>query len=195
MPAARWTETAVDLSETPGKVADYLGLDQVCAAVKLSPATVEDSLLRPPIDDPTNPRGAICRPAARIGGTLRPTPLWAPYQVEDYKARKAARSGVKATKRKAQTSLPEISPEDAGRRGLALVEQIAARMGLAENTVRRFARDYRSVFPEVIAIAPREGARHFGPPKEYRDYEAVRTWIERFQAEHSRHPAADAVPA
>lgn len=181
MPVARWTATAVDLSDTPAKVADYLGLQDVCRATKLAEATVTDAMLRAPIDDPANPKGAICRPAARIGGRLRPTPLWAPRQVAEYLRRAEARSEPAEAGTTTRLDLPRITPAQASARGLASIEEIADKLGRAVNTIRRYARDYKTSFPPEVAIAA--VTHSVGPtPLGYRKLGDVARWVQAHES-------------
>ena len=183
MPAARWTLEAVDLSDRPSQVADYLTRTEVCERTHLAPATLDDALLRPKISDPANPRGALCRPAARIGGVLKPTPLWTEAQVAEY---------LKRVKRKSKTrranprgKLPVLTAGQATAKGLASIKDIArivparvpgGKPGRAENTVRRYARDNHDFPPEVA-----RASGHYGPPRGYRDQVAVLEWIARHE--------------
>lgn len=183
MPAAQWTKQAVDLSDQPARVAGYLTRTEVCERTNLAPATLEDSLLRPKITDPTNPRGALCRPAARIGGVLRPTPLWTAVQVNEYLRRVAQKSRMRRSNPRGQ--LPVLSAVTAEARGLASIKDIAqmvpartpgGRAGRAENTVRRYARDNYDFPPEVA-----RASGHYGPPRGYRDVSKVLAWIARHE--------------
>lgn len=185
MPAARWIATATDLTDNQDAWGDYLGLSAVCRETGLAPATVMDSTLRPIINDPATPRGALCRPAARIG-QVGPTPLWTRAQVNDFWTRTDRRDQLRRENRRAE--LPVLTEEEAETQGLASIEDIAAvvpppprtphaPIGRAVNTLRRYARDYRTTFPPELAIAPREEMHHCVPPLGYRSITAVLAWV------------------
>lgn len=180
MPVARWAADAVDLSEDPTQCVSYKSLTQVSEATGLSVATIRDSMLRDPITDPDNPRGAICRPAARIGGQMNAVPLWSERQLDDFHARTERRDAAKLNP--ARMQLPRITPEDAARRGLASTEDIAEKLGRAVNTLRRYVRDYTATFPPEVAIS----ALSTGPtPLGFRHAGDVARWV-------AEHETADA---
>ena len=192
MPAAQWTKTAIDLSDDLSLVAGYLGLTEVCAETNLEPSTIADSLLRPEIDNRENPRGALCRPAARIGGMLRPTPLWSRAQVRDYHERVQLRE--ESRRMNARAELPVLTSGQALQQGLATIEDIARIVppqvpgepaGRAEHTMRRYARDYAGTFPPELGITPGRG----GPPRGYRNVDAVLRWVVEHERAAGRSPA------
>lgn len=208
MPAARWIATATDLTGNPEEWGGYLGLLAVCRATGLAPATIMDSTLRPTIDDPATPRGALCRPAAHIG-RVGPTPLWTQAQVDDFWARTELRDRFHRENRRAE--LPVLTEDEAETRGLASIEDIAAvipppprtphaPIGRAVNTLRRYARDYRSTFPPERAIAPREDTHRFAPPRGYRSITEVMAWVQdhelnAWEDEDTTEKGPDGLPA
>jgi hypothetical protein len=202
MPPPRWFQTARDITHSRSEWENYIDLAELMKRTSLSDKTINDSLLRPAIDDPENPRGAICRPAARIGHV----PMWLPEQEAEYQRRKAARTG--AHRSDARLDLPMLTDSEASQRGLADLATIAAQIpphatrprmdpvtgkpmwGRAENTLRRYERDYRSTFPPEVAIAERQS---FGPPKGYRSVAAVLAWVLAHEAGNA-WPVAEPEP-
>lgn len=161
---ARWAAGALDLTGDIETAATYFTIGHVSDATGLSPETIKDSLTRREITNPANPRGALCRPAARVGDV----PLWSKGQVDEYHRRVKALEG-------AETDLPLVSAEDARERGLVSTEEIAAHFGLHDQTVRRWQR-YDETYPD--AVARRERGGRSGPPEHVRDLRAVLEWAE-----------------
>lgn len=165
---ARWAADARDFTDdieaavregftTVGKVSDATGL---------SPETILDPLTREPITNPDNPRGALCRPAGRIGDV----PLWSPEQVAEYSAR-AARAGE-------QPELPQVTVEEAAERGLISTEEIAALLNVHDQTVRRWQRNI-SDYPPAVARRVQPGRP--GVREHVRERDAVVKWAREKQ--------------
>jgi hypothetical protein len=161
---ARWAAGALDLTGDIETAATYCTIGHVSDATGLSQETIKDSLTRREITNPTNPRGALCRPAARVGDV----PLWSQGQVDEYHRRAKALEG-------AETDLPLVSTADARERGLVSTEEIATHFGLHDQTVRRWQR-YDETYPDAVARRDRDGRS--GPPEHVRDLRAVLAWAE-----------------
>jgi hypothetical protein len=179
---ARWADGALDLTDDLEQAASYLTVGRVSDATGLSANTIRDSLTRREITTPENPRGALCRPAARIGDV----PLWAQEQVDEFLRRKEAAEAIAAT------DLPLVSDEEASRRGLASTEEIATRFGQHDQTVRRWQR-YDKDYPKAVARLSRDGRS--GPPEHLRELAAVDAWHEAKLARGDDPDEAPADPA
>lgn len=178
MPAANWVEDAQQITVRRAYEDRYLDLADLADHVRLSQFTIRDALSRPKIEEPTIPLGALSRPAAYIGGKASPSPMWSREQVAEYDRRaKALREAPVNT-----PQLPEVTAEEAEEQGLASIEKLAIVCGVAPNTLRRWARLYRSEFPEEVAIAKREAPNHRGRQHRLRSQKAVQDWIEQHQA-------------
>lgn len=194
MPAATWTATAVPVSARQAVEGGYVELGDLRHITKLAKATIRDALSRPPIEDVTVPLGALARPAARIGGVASPEPLWSREQVDEYLRRREVQNS-RVTQR--NPDLPQVSATEARERNLASVEELAEELGLAPNTLRRWARTYRTVtadrpaFPPEVAMARREPPNHRGRQHRLRDRQAVAEWV----LLHTRSGADDLVAA
>lgn len=161
---ARWAADALDLTNDIETAATYFTKGQVSDATGLSVNTIADSLTRREITNPLNPRGALCRPAARVGDV----PLWSQGQIDEYHRR------VKALE-SAETDLPLVSTEEARERELVSTEEIAELFGLHDQTVRRWQR-YDSTYPAPVGRRSRDGRS--GPPEHVRELRAVMAWAE-----------------
>lgn len=161
---ARWAAGARDLTNDLATAATYFTVGQVANATGLSPNTITDSLTRRKITNPRNPRGALCRPEARVGDV----PLWSRGQVDEYLRRQIAMEGV-------ETDLPLVSTEDAKTRGLVSTEEIAGHFNQHDQTVRRWQR-YDEDYPSAVARRSRDGRS--GPPEHVRELAAVLAWAE-----------------
>src|SRR5687768_17489955 len=136
---ARWAAGALDLTGDLETAATYFTVGQVADATGLSPETIKDSLTRREITNAANPRGALCRPAARVGDV----PLWSKTQVDEYhKRQKALAAG--------ETALPLVSTAEATERQLVSTEEIAELFDLHDQTVRRWQR-YDETYPAAVA--------------------------------------------
>ncbi len=159
---ARWADGALDLTDDLDQAARYLTVGKVSDATGLSANTIKDSLTRRRITNPDNPRGALCRPVARIGDV----PLWDQEQVDEYLRRKELADA-------ATSELPLVSTEEARERGLASTEEIAEHFGQHDQTVRRWQR-YDKDYPKAKFRRSREGRS--GPPEHVRELAAVIAW-------------------
>lgn len=189
---ARWADGALDLTDDLDQAARYLTVGRVSDATGLSANTIRDSLTRREITNPDNPRGALCRPAARIGDV----PLWAQEQVDEFLRRKDAADA-------ATSDLPLVSTEDARERGLVSTEEIAEHFQQHDQTVRRWQR-YDKDYPKAEARRSRDGRS--GPPEHVRSLAAVIAWHDAKLArgddpdeptvpEQGTAPEREAVPA
>lgn len=161
---ARWAAGALDLTGDLETAATYLTIGHVSDATGLSPNTISDSLTRREITNPANPRGALCRPAARVGDV----PLWAQAQVEEYLKRQRGQAAT-------EVDLPLVSTAEGAERGLVSTEEIAELFDLHDQTVRRWQR-FDSTYPAAVARRSRDGRS--GPPEHVRELRAVMAWAE-----------------
>jgi hypothetical protein len=161
---AEWAANALDLTHEPGRSQNYLTVGAVSDLTGLSTRTIEDSLTREEITNEDNPRGALCRPAARVGNV----PLWEPAQVDEYKRRVRASSNR-------QVALPLVTPQEADERGLVTVEEAADRLGVHGQTLRRHQRNDNN-YPPALARRSRGGAP--GVPEHVREWSAILVWAE-----------------
>jgi hypothetical protein len=174
MTAAAWTRTARDLTHNLAEAKNYLTIQVLATQTNLSPSTIRDNMARPPIDNDTVPRSAICRPAARIG----PTPLWSPSQVVDYHQRAKRRDQQRHAQAAAKSKLPVVGADDPQRAELVTIEQLVGELGCALNTMRRLSRDAED-FPPPVALAARERQGTHGRQHELRRRIPVLVWILR----------------
>lgn len=172
---AKWVEGVRDLLGSLHEAANFLNVPQVAERTGLSPATITDLLSRAPITSDTNVLAPISRPDARIGNQ----PLYSDAQVVKVIRRQRATNHRHLGG--GDTPLTSISPEEARRRELISVEEIAALAnaqsptGVHEQTVRRWARDAKD-FPPAIALRSRDGG-HPGVPKVVRKRKDVLKWL------------------
>src|SRR5919198_659980 len=157
---ALWAEGVPDLYAEGrlNEANEFLTAAEVSSRTGLAVSTITDLLSREPITEPSNPLRWLTRPQVRISNK----PLYAPTQVARYLEQRGG-----ATKRHlggGSEPLPKVSVEEATRRNLLSVEQIAhmATPPVHEQTVRRWARD-RQDFPRAVALRAREGG-HPGVP-------------------------------
>ncbi|HET9144050.1 hypothetical protein [Actinophytocola sp.] len=159
---ARWAAGALDLTGDIKAASEYLEIGRVADATGLSTNTIADSLTRREITNPANPRGALCRPVARVGDV----PLWSQEQVDEYLRRQAAQEGN-------DNDLPLVTTAEATERQLVSTEEIATLFDLHDQTVRRWQR-YDETYPAAVARRDRNGRS--GPPEHVRELAAVLRW-------------------
>lgn len=195
MGAAAWTRDAVDITEAGAdEWGKYLTVQKLSDEIGLAVATIMDTLARNPLD--ADPRSAIFRPAARIGQTaLAAVPLWAPEQRDRYLKLAKARNATNTVERKRKSAggaagLPVHNVAEAAERGLASTEELAEITGVAENTLRRWARENRD-FPPEVGIAERVPPHQMGPPRTLRKIQAVKDWIAAYGQDRGRPFDAD----
>lgn len=180
MGAAAWTEHATDITEGgPPVWSEYLTVEMLSDAIGLAPATIMDALTRRPTD--TDPRHAIYRPAARIGQTrVAAVPMWGLDQAHAYNKLHRAREIALGESRRSKTvqagNLPVYNVAAAAEKGLASTEELAEITGVAENTLRRWARE-NTDFPPEVGIAERVPPYQYGPPRTLREIGRVNAWI------------------
>lgn len=181
MPAAAWTRKARDLTYSPNEWADYLTAEQIQHATGLSHATLRDSMARPEITNPAVPRGALCRPAARIG----PIPMWSPAQRDEYLRRVRQAEIVAKSSAARLNELPKYTMAEARERGLTTIEDLAQELGCAINPLRRLGRDQN--MPAPVALARRDYSQPQGRQHELRDRIATLRWLREYsRAEDAR---------
>ena len=180
---ARWAADALDLTNDIEKAATYHTKGQVSDLTGLSTNTITDSLTRREITNPESPRGALCRPAARVGDV----PLWSTAQVDEYLRRCRARE-------LRSVDLPLVSTAQARERGLVSTEEIAELFDQHDQTVRRWQR-YDQTYPAAVARRSRDGRS--GPPEHVRELSAVLAWTRSrgisVPSTHTATPPAAAV--
>jgi hypothetical protein len=164
MSRARWSADALDLSATPDKISEYLTVGQLSDATGLAEATLRDSLTREVITNESNPRGALCRPAAHFGNE----PLWSTIQLAEYKRRVAVKEGK-------ADELPLVTATEAEERGLVSTAEIAEMFGLHDQTLRS-AQAKDGKFPAAVARRSRGGRP--GVPEHVRPLDQVLPWAE-----------------
>jgi hypothetical protein len=167
---AKWTEGILDLYADLETAATYHTTEQVSDLTGFSAKTITDLLSRKPISKGTNPQGPLSRPAARIGTK----PLYSTAQIEDVLRRRKAQIGGRYLGGQNQP-LPKISFEEAQRRHLISVTEIAYLADVHEQTVRKWAsRD--ADFPAAEATRDRSSG-HSGVPFVVRPHKAVERWL------------------
>jgi hypothetical protein len=162
MSRARWSADALDLARNPEKITDYLTVGQLSDATGLAEATLKDSLTREKITNEENPRGALCRPAAKFGGE----PMWHPDQLAEFRRRVAVKNGD-------TEDLPLITAAEATERQLVSIAEIAELLGVHDQTLRS-AQAKDSTFPAAIARRSRGGRP--GVPEHVRKLDDVMNW-------------------
>lgn len=163
MSRAQWAQKAVDLTLTPSKVPAYLTVGQLSDATGLSDKYLLDPLTRAEITNPDNPRGALCRPAAKFGDT----PMWSHEQLAEYRRRVDARS---------KTELETVTPAEARERRLYSTAELAEVLDVHDQTLRR-AQNNDVEYPPAVARRVRVG--NPGPPDHVRSLDAVLKWAHR----------------
>lgn len=167
---AQWTQGIPDLYADLGEAAKYHTTEQVSDLTGFSANTIADLLSRTPITQPRNPLGPLSRPARRIGTK----PLYSQEQVNESIRRRDAASGDRYLGGQNQP-LPKVSAEDAFKRNLISVLEIAELAGVHEQTVRKWASREQD-FPAPVATRDRESG-HSGVPFVVRPYKAVEKWL------------------
>lgn len=190
MAAAAWTKYAEDITGDRARWDDYLDAAQLSDRIGLAEATIMDILTRSPQEG--DPRIAIYRPAARLGQTrLSAVPMWKPEQAEQYLEMDARRTNASN-----RADLPVYSLQEATDRGLASTDELAAELGVAENSIRRWSREVPD-FPPEVGQAERIPPFQFGPPRVLRSLDAVRRWVlenARLDDEHRARLERDLAP-
>lgn len=167
---ARWATEAEDLSYDLDRAARQLTIIQLAHETGLSVNTIEDSLTRKKITSPDNPRGAIDRPAYMVGGD----PLWSPEQLQEFLRRAAINTKVE---------LPLISSEEADDRGLISTNELAAWLGIHDQTVRKWEANFNDTYPPAVGRRSRNGLP--GVPEHVRETSAIVDWIKARNAENA----------
>lgn len=162
MTRAQWAQGIPDIITTPGRITEFLTSGQLSDATGLAENTLLDRLTRKPITRKDSPRGALCRPAARLGDL----PLWSPEQLAEYHARIEARN-------KREQELPVVTPAQARERHLYSTFELAEMLGLHDQTLRRAQGDDED-YPDVVATRSRDGRP--GVPEHVRELGAVLEW-------------------
>lgn len=160
MSRAQWAQNAVDLALTPSKVPDYLTVGQLSDETGLSEKYLLDPLTRAPITNPHNPRGALCRPAARFGAT----PMWSREQLAEYRRRSNATN---------RQPLELVTSAQARERRLYSTAELAEILDVHDQTLRR-AQNNDEDYPPAVARRTRTG--HPGPAEHVRELDAVLKW-------------------
>lgn len=171
MALAAWTRDARDLTHDPGEARHYLTIQQLSDAISRSEHTIRDAMARQVITNPAVPRGAICRPAARIGMV----PLFAPEQRDEYLRREAVLVEAPRGLRGRTSGLPEYTAKQARQLGMVTLTALAGELGCELNTLRRIGRDHG--MPDAVAVAAREVQGLHGRQHELRDRVEVLRWL------------------
>lgn len=182
MAAARWTLDARDITRDPDTWGDYLTAQELSDLIDLGENTIMDTLTRR-VTDPTDPRIAIYRPAARIGPTrLNSLPRWTRDQAAEYLRLFEQRGTLPRAEDRRE--LPVYTAAAAKRAGLASTAELAELLGRAENSLRWWARSFRvatddtPAFPPEVGIAERQPPDQFGPPRGLRKIRDVQRWVD-----------------
>lgn len=162
---AEWMREAKDLVGNPHEVGKHLTVGMVSNKTGLATRTIEDTLTRKRITNEGNPRSALCRPEYRFGKT----PLWSHEQVERYKK-------LAAQTKHHDDTLPLVTVAEAYERSLVSTAEIRERLGLHDQTLRRYQRDDND-YPEAVARLSREGSP--GVPEHLREWVKVLGWALR----------------
>jgi hypothetical protein len=162
MANARWMQAARDLTATPGEASNYLTVGELSDLIGLAPGTIKDSITRSPITNTTNPRSAICRPAARISDL----PLWSREQVDEFLAIAASRETV------SDVTLELVSVADAYKRRLFSLVEFAEMFDVHDQTLRR-AQSQDGEFPRAVARRSTSGP---GVPEHLFEQDAMFAW-------------------
>lgn len=160
---ARWALDAIDLSNDLDQAAKQLTLGALADKTGLSPNTIEDSLTREKITSPDNPRGAIDRPAYSVGGD----PLWSHEQLAEF----LRRSSIERT-----VEYPLISSEESERLGLISTNELAEKLGIHDQTVRKWEANFSDTYPPVVGRRSRD--KRPGVPEYVRDLSKIIKWID-----------------
>jgi predicted DNA-binding transcriptional regulator AlpA len=167
---AQWISGIPDLYSTLDTARSYLNIAQVSELTGFSPTTITDLLSREPITSPTNPLGALSRPAARIGVN----PLYSNAQVEDCLRRRQVNTDLNLGGM--YHPLPKVTAKEAAQRNLISVTEIAELAGVHEQTVRKW-KARNSTFPPPVALRERDEDGHSGVPFVVHEKVAVARWL------------------
>jgi hypothetical protein len=157
---AQWALKAEDISATPARITEFLTVGQLSNETGLAEETLLDPLTRTEITNKDNPRGALCRPTHRF----HDIPLWSRGQLEDYRNR---------LKGKSKPDLPPVSQLDAAERDLFSTVELAALLGVHDQTLRR-AQNNDDAYPPAVARRTRNG--NPGVPEHVRELDKVLAW-------------------
>lgn len=160
---ARWADGATPVVD-PKEATKYLTMGQVSDQTGLSQKTLQDSLTRDEITNPRNPRGALCRPLRRWGNL----PLWEPEQVQRYQEMVALLEDAD------EVELPSYGPTEARQEDLVTTKEIAERLGVCDQTIRRWQRN-DGEFPVAVGKLRRYGEP--GVPDHLRPWSEVVKWV------------------
>jgi hypothetical protein len=175
---AQWAQQAEDISLFPKRVSEFLTIGEVSDATGLSENTLEDSLTRTANTNPTSPRGALCRPAARFFNT----PLWSHAQLAEYNRRVASKSGDGT-----DAALERFTQAEAEEKGLASTPELAELFGLAAQTLRR-AQESDGTYPKAVGRLRDTGTP--GPPEHLRRLTDMVRWARERGYETNAQPGS-----
>lgn len=159
---ARWADSAQPVVDATEAI-KYLSIGQLSDATGLSQETLQDSLTREEITNPDNPRITLCRPLYRLGNT----PLWDQGQLRQYFTL------LRKAQARASKNLSPYAPVEADKKGLVTTKEIAERLQVHDQTVRRWQRDH--VFPLAVGELHRFGEP--GVPDHLRSWQQVLAWV------------------
>lgn len=178
MPAPRlnqaaWEKAAENLAADLRVAAvDYQAqsVEQLSDASGMATTVILDSLFRPPVTDPDNPRTYVCRPAYRIDST----PYWSPDQVA--KATEAMRRRNEGTGH--GPALPMVDDDNAD---VVSIRDIFELTGVHEQTVRKWANGSyvsREAGPFPEPVGRRRPVMHRGNPATVYPRAATLAWVQ-----------------
>lgn len=149
---ASWTDGAEEINQHKANgVPSILSITTLCDATGLKKSTVKSYILR----TGSTVRGAMAhlmRPAYRVGST----PYWSQAQLDAYQQ---AAEQERQRREALLAKLPEVTVEEAQRRELWSMRQLARWAGFAPVTFHRMANE--EGFPEPVAVVPSSGTRPF----------------------------------
>lgn len=172
---AQWIEGIPDLYDEDrlAEAGDYLTVSAVSRLTGLAVSTIRGALSRTPVVNAANPLGALSRPKARIGSK----PLYSTEQAEEAKRRRENSAGRRHFGGQ-EEPLPTITYDEASRCGFASAAEIAASVGLHEQTIRAWrAAAGPENFPKAVGNRERPEDQPKGAPSVVFERAAVLGWM------------------
>lgn len=162
---AEWQDHAEEITRKRARDnASILTLTEVCDLTGLKASAVMSYVNRTGTGREGVPMWKLARPAYKVGAT----PHWSQKQVDEYFETKAQQAQQRAAK---IAELPEVSQEEADRRGWWSLRRLSTWSGFAVVTLHRMANE--EGFPEPVAVVPSSGPN----PHVVRDWKQVEEWL------------------